>query len=222
MNQWFLKTPERALLKAYNAAQTIRNIEIEHFGNKKISAESANYTANVMSYWQGYLDKNLTIIKVRLAEFRLSRSVLSISHPALLEKLKFIDEVIEKYSLRYDSVNNSALLPVVKTLKINNSEVNKLSNSSNLSNKSQPISQKTGVLPRSIGRTINKIKADFTPEAEEEFLKNYRISRNRTTIALKFLITLMIVPLLIHQLSKRILIIPIVEGIRSNNISQIL
>ncbi|MEA5502761.1 proton extrusion protein PcxA [Halotia wernerae UHCC 0503] len=221
MNQWFLQTPERALLEAYNAAQVIKNIEIQHFGNQKISAESANYTKNVMSYWQGYLEQNLTIIKVRLAEFRLSRSILNISDPTLLEKLKFIDEVIEKYTLRYELITNSTLVPITKTLKINSSNANKQSDSSNLNDKTQPISQKTGVLPRSIGRTINKIKADFTPEAEEDFIKNYRISRNRTRTALKFLIILIIVPLLTHQLSKRILINPIVESIRGDSISQI-
>jgi hypothetical protein len=221
MNQWFLKTPERALLKAYNAAQIIKTIEREHFGNKKISAESANYTENVMSYWQGYLDKNLTIIKFRLAEFKLSRSILNISHPSLVEKLKFIDEVIEKYILRYEQVINSKLVPIAENLNINSSDVNKQPDSSNLNNKAQSLAQKTGILPRSIGRTINKIKADFTPEAEEDFLRNYRISRNRTKTALKFLITLMIVPLLTHQLSKRILIIPLVESIRGDSVSQI-
>ena len=95
MYQWFLTTPKRAILQAYEAAQAIRNIEIEHFSNQKISVESANYTENVMSYWQGCLNKNLTIIKLRLAEFRLSRSILNVSNPDLLEKLKFTDEVVE-------------------------------------------------------------------------------------------------------------------------------
>ncbi len=216
MNQWFFKTPERALLEAYNAAQVIKTIEREHFGNQKISAKSANYTENVMSYWQGYLDQNLTIIKVRLAEFRLSRSILNISDRSVLEKLKFIDEVIEKYTFKYNLIKDITLAPVTKTLKNNDGDTN-----NNLNGKNQPLSQKTGVLPRSIGRTINKIKTDFTPEAEEEFIKNYRISRNRTRTALKFLITLIIVPLLTHQLSKRILINPIIESIRGDNISQI-
>ncbi|WGV25383.1 proton extrusion protein PcxA [Halotia branconii] len=221
MNQWFLKTPERALLEAYNAAQVIRNIEREHFGNQKISAKSANYTENVMSYWQGYLDQNLTIIQIRLTEFQLSRSILNLSESFVLEKLKFIDEVIEKYTWKYNLIKNSTLVSFPKTIKNNTSEAEQQFDSSNLNDKIEPPSQKTGVLPRSIGRTINKIKTDFTPEAEEEFIKNYRISRNRTRTALKFLITLIIVPLLTHQLSKRILINPIVENIRGDNISQI-
>ncbi|MBD0387726.1 MAG: proton extrusion protein PcxA, partial [Nostoc sp. C3-bin3] len=65
LNVWFLDTPERALIEAQQAAQRIKNIEREHFNGKKISSKSADYTENVMSYWQVYLDKNLTIIKVR-------------------------------------------------------------------------------------------------------------------------------------------------------------
>ncbi|MHC5721280.1 MAG: proton extrusion protein PcxA, partial [Nostoc sp.] len=57
LNNWFLDTPERALLEAQQAAQRIKNIEREHFDNKKISLESVKYTETVMSYWQGYLDK---------------------------------------------------------------------------------------------------------------------------------------------------------------------
>ena len=53
LQYWFLDTPERALLEAQQAAQRIKNIELEHFGNKKISSESGNYTENVMSYWLG-------------------------------------------------------------------------------------------------------------------------------------------------------------------------
>ncbi|MFN6567804.1 proton extrusion protein PcxA [Dendronalium sp. ChiSLP03b] len=217
MNQWFSETPERALLKAYKAAQTIKNIETEHFGNQKISAESANYTENVMSYWQGCLEQNLIIIKLRLAEFQFSRSILNLSNPALLEKLKFIDEVIDKYTFRNEPVNNTS---VSEDVNVNQDEANKQSDSSNLT-KVQPISQKTGAFPRSIGRTINKIKSDFTPQAEEQFVKNYQISRNRTRIALKFLLTLVIVPLLTQQLSKQILINPIVERVRGHAETQI-
>ncbi|MBH8574054.1 proton extrusion protein PcxA [Nostocaceae cyanobacterium CENA369] len=217
MNQWFLNTPERALLEAYKAAQTIKNIEKEHFGSQKISAESVNYTENMMSYWQGCLEQNLLLIKLRLAEFQLSRSILNISNKTVLERLKFIDEVIDKYNFRDQLVNSNSVL---EDAEINEDESHKKSDLSNLT-KVQPISQKTGVLPRSIGITLNKIKSDFTPQAEAEFVRNYQLTRNRTKIALKFLLVLVIVPLLTQQLSKQILVSPIVERVRGNTITQI-
>ena len=83
---------------------------------------------------------------------------------------------------------------------------------------SQPFTfLKTGIFPRSIGRTFKKIFRDISPNADQEFIKKYQISRQRTTIAVKFLLLLIIVPLLTHQLSKRIFILPLVEKMRTEN-----
>lgn len=222
LKQWYSDTPERALLEAYQAAQSIRNIEIQHFNNKKISPKSADYTENVMSYWQGYLNKKLTLIKVRLAEFRLSRGIINISNSTLLEKLKFIDEVLEKYSIKDEIISNNPTIPPSQPLQIQQSGVKKQPESSNINGvKVPPLTQKTGALPRSIGRTINKIKADFAPQAEEDFLRNYRISRNRTKTAVRFLLLLIIVPVLTQQLSKHFLVTPILDRIRGDNEIQI-
>ncbi|MEH1847487.1 MAG: proton extrusion protein PcxA [Nostoc sp.] len=222
LNDWFLNTPERALLEAQQAAQRIKNIEREHFGNKKISSESVNYTENVMSYWQVYLDKNLTIIKLRLTEFRLSRGIVNISNPILLEKLKVIDEVVEKYASEDKLTSNSALESTSQPLETNRNEINKQPYLDDINNiQATPLSQNPGVFPNSIGETVNRIKANLTPQAEEEFMRNYRISRNRTKTALRFLLTLIIVPLLTYILSKQFLVIPILERIRGDNQIQV-
>ena len=218
LQYWFLDTPERALLEAQQAAQRIKNIELEHFGNKKISSESGNYTENVMSYWQGYLEKNLTIIKIRLAEFRLSRGIVNISNSVLLEKLKVIDEVVEKYAIKDELISNGALESTSQPLQTNQSEINKQLDSSDI-NKIQALlpSQKTGAIPRSFGNTVNRIKAGFSPQAEEEFIRSYRISRNRTKTALRFLLVLIIVPFLTQHFSKQFLVVPLLEKIRGEN-----
>ncbi|MDJ0737703.1 MAG: CemA family protein [Nostocaceae cyanobacterium] len=85
--------------------------------------------------------------------------------------------------------------------------------------KVQPVSQKTGVLPRSIGRTINKIKTELDPKAEEDFVKKFRTSRNRTRIALRFVLLLIILPLLTHHFSK-IILMPLTERVRGEDVSQ--
>ncbi|MDZ8183932.1 MAG: proton extrusion protein PcxA [Nostoc sp. ChiSLP02] len=212
---WFIATPERALLQAYEAAQRIKNIEIEHFDGKKISPDSGKYTENVMSYWQGYVDKNLTLIKIRLAEFTLSRKVIDISDAVLLEKLQFIDEVIERYSIKNQVLDS-------QTLKTNQSQIKKLPDSSNIDDiKTTSPFQKTGVFPGSIGRSINVIRGDLSPKAEENFTRNYRISRNRTRIALRFFLILILVPLLTQYLSKEFLVNPLVERIRGENTTQV-
>ncbi|MBD2729539.1 proton extrusion protein PcxA [Nostoc sp. FACHB-892] len=215
LNVWFLDTPERALLEAQQAAQRIKSIEREHFNGKKISSKSVDYTENVMSYWQVYLDKNLTIIKVRLIEFRLSRKIFNLSNSDLLEKLKVIDEVLEKYLIKDELIQNSALVSNSQSLQINQSEINK-----------QPDSYKVNDIPatpksRSIGKRLNRIKTEFSPQAEEEFIRNYRISRNKTRIALRFLISLIIIPILTQRFFKEILIIPILEKNIKENSTQV-
>ncbi|MEH1874646.1 proton extrusion protein PcxA [Nostoc sp.] len=218
---WFLDTPERALLEAQQAAQRIKNIEIEHFDGKKISSQSVNYTENVMSYWQGNLDKNLTTIKVRLIEFRLSRRILNLSNSVLLERLRIIDEVVESYALKDAIISNNPLISNSQPLQINQNQINKQP-SSNINNiPPKPLSQQARLLPWSIGQRINRIKANFTPQTEEEFVRNYRLSKKRTKISLRFILTLIIVPFLTQQLSKQFLVYPILERNRENNINQV-
>lgn len=219
--QWCLNTPERSLLEAYQAAEIIKNIEIEQFNNQKISPESGIYDEIVMSYWQVYLDKNLAIIKIRLGEFNLSRIFINSSDPIILEKLQFIDEVITKYAPENQQIRNSPLEPISQPPKLNSQVLKQQSNSSDDVNKLPLLSQKEGVLPRSIGRTINRIKRDFSPQAEERFVSNYRISTNRTRSAIKFLLILIIVPLLTQHFSKQFLVNPIVERIRGEDKTQI-
>lgn len=231
-HKWLVNTPERALEEAYEAAQIIKNIELEHFGNQKISPESVNYTDNVMSYWEVYLNKNLTIIKAKLAEFRLARSITNTSNPVFLEKLNFIDEVIAKYSqdeaVSVDALHASATPPAssiispIEPLQIKRDEVKKQPNSSNIdANKVQPVMKKTGFIPRSIARTINKIKSDFNPQSEQQFVKDYRLSRNRTIKSVKFLAMLVLIPLLTQILSKQLIISPILERVRGENTPEI-
>jgi hypothetical protein len=210
MKKWFLETPGRSLLAAYQAALAIKNIEIEHFNGQKISRESVNYTENIMSYWQGCLKRNLTIIQFRLAEFRLSRSILNISHPALLEKLQFIDQVIDKYQFQ-DELLNDTLNHLTDPRQ---TPADKLQPQSNRNN-SQSISRKPGMIPSSISRTINRVTKYFQPKSEENFLTDYRVSKNRTRITIRFLIILIVVPLLTHKLSKQFFIRPIIDNISS-------
>lgn len=211
-NHWFFTTPERAILEAYQAAQAIQKIEIEQFGGKKISPESGNYSENVMAFWRGDLNRNLAIIKVRLAEFKLGFTFADTADSNLLEKLNFIDEIISKYSTQDEAIT--------ETLSIN-LELETVTNQADSEEaeimKEPSATQKKGVFPRSIGRTFNKIAKDFTPTAEEEFVKNYRTSRTRTRRAVRFLLLLIIIPLLTQHFSKQLLLKPILQHFQSEN-----
>lgn len=150
-----------------------------------------------------------------------------------IEKLKFIDEVISKYEKKKESVSlvkvDDAENPPDKSL--NKSLIKKEANGSgqnkqlSLTNPSKNIiqergeevekaSNKTGVLPRSILRTIRRIRREIDPqsrETEEEVINKFRRSRDKTAISIKFLLLLIIVPLLTHQITKTFVLSPLIK-----------
>ncbi len=257
-NQWFLSTPERALDQAYKAALMIKAIEDEHFNGKKISASSGEYTDSVISYFEADLKKYLKTIKVRLVEFKSSRSVFLNSdskRPAnnrnnftassqkysldneqqsiIIEKLDFIDKIIKRYSAPEPLSKSLVPLSQIQERQIIQSDINQpLDNSSKNEPKSlqrgviskdgvvtdiDSVSDKTGVLPRSILRTFNRLQQELDPKAEEEVVKNFRNSKLKTIISLKFILTLIIVPILTHQIAKTFVVGPIVDHYRHDS-----
>ena len=237
--QWYLKTPERSLDEAYKAALVIKSIEDEHFNGKKIAPESATYGGSVMAYFQSELKKQLKTIRMRLTEFKVSRSVFSssnqtitrlarndgptpansfaiqaINNPSLiLEKLRFIDEVLAKYT----AYEENSLPTVPQVLQVPTTVVEETLPGNKLTNKGASKAEQIGVVPRSILGTINRLKVELDPNAEEEVVRNFRISQKRTLISVKFILILIIVPFLTQQLSKNLIIGPIVDHWRNPN-----
>ncbi|MDZ8052404.1 MAG: CemA family protein [Aulosira sp. ZfuCHP01] len=77
--------------------------------------------------------------------------------------------------------------------------------------KSKPSSQKMSFIPRSILRTIGKFQQTLDPNAEAKFIEEFRTSRLQTISSIRFLLILIVVPLLINQLSRNFVVTPIVE-----------
>lgn len=78
-------------------------------------------------------------------------------------------------------------------------------------------SEQPSFLPRSIGRTINRVTKELDPEGEAKVVNKFRRSRTNTTTAVRFILVLILVPLLTQQVSKHLLIGPIVDQMRSGN-----
>lgn len=217
-NQWFFKTSERSLERAYQAAVKIKAIEDEYFEGKKVSDDLGLYSKNIIDCLLTDVEKNLAIIRLRLAEFKVSRAVLNNTNTTFWEKLRFIDDIVEKYQTPTSMsalVVNSTPTPVVK------SSPSKPPGNPQISpldfievQRVDGVSSKTGALPRSIGRTIQKIGIELDGNAEEKLLKNFRGVRNQTRSGLTFFLTLILIPLLAQQLSMKFLFHPWVEKMR--------
>jgi hypothetical protein len=229
--KWYLLTPERSLSTAYQAAIKIKEIEDQHFNGNKIDSEFTIHSASVMDYFQGDLQKLLKTVQMRLTEFKASRWFaneskqkaalklgIEYSSPALiLEKLEFIDQVTSKYTNNDidTNYNNSNSSPVVPATDLVNSQqfVPKTSNQAN-KNTPKGKTNTTGILPRSILSTITRLQVELDPESEQNVVQNFRKAQQRSIISIRFILLLIIVPLLTHQLSKALIVGPLVEHFR--------
>lgn len=151
-----------------------------------------------------------------------------INGPAVFfKKLQLIDEVLKRYEqasvLSLTQLQATAADPL--SPRSSQRESDQLS--SGLSNKklqgssvssddtqNEALSRSSSVLPRSILRTVDRIKQDLDPDAEVEVVRNFRSSKAQTTIAITFVLQLIIVPLLAQYLSKNFLVAPLVEYTR--------
>jgi len=140
-------------------------------------------------------------------------SEMSINKPTLiLDKLRFIDNVLTRYKADKAEPN----LPKVvdsPDKKVEKREKARTESDDLLSAGSNSMFTKNGFIPRSIFRTANKVNRDLDTslESEEESIKKIRRAKNRTKIAVRFLLLLAIVPLLTQQISKNFIFGPIVD-----------
>ena len=148
---------------------------------------------------------------------------------SLIDKLNFIEDIVSKYKNESPSANRTLLIPLDskstqtnssnKYLKDKKVSILKKDRSNNKKKEKDPnletISDKTAVLPRSFLRTLDRIRQEIDPQSEnteEQVLKKFRRSRNKTAASIRFLLILIIVPLLAHQLSKTFIVSPFVQS----------
>lgn len=88
-------TPTRALDRAYLAALNIKSLEADYAAAKNQLSNERDGV--ILTYLQPDIDKFLTIIKVNLAEFKVSRFVLNNHNPDYWSKIILIEEILSKY-----------------------------------------------------------------------------------------------------------------------------
>lgn len=230
--RWYLLTPERSLDAAYKAALQIKSLENDHFEGNKIEINSAIYSNSVMNYFESVLKQQLKIVRMRLTEFRASRWFSNESHQraaektgieypsatAILEKLNFIDQVISKYNNWDYEVNSGELVNPPQIVKVapptSQPLPPKLPGQNQENQKKRGKSDTMGILPRSLLGTISRLQVELDPNAEEDVVKNFRQNQRRSIIAIRFILLLIIVPLLTHQISKVLVVGPVINHFR--------
>lgn len=245
LNQWLFRTPARSLDQAYDAALTIRSLEERHFGGGKIDYTSPERSERVNAYFKSELRRNLNTIKLRLAEFKTSRSFLSFSDQkligvngttealqdgmapvdpdeavsAIVEKLQFIDNVVLKYDRPAKSQSLVPVPPASTADPARNGTYQATGpaypQELELAESAETMADKTSFLPRSILGTIDRVRKELDPNAEEQLIRSFRSSKSKTIVSLRFILLIILIPLLAQQVSKKFLVGPIVDHLRS-------
>lgn len=133
----------------------------------------------------------------------------------ILEKLEFIDEVASRYRKQtkspikksnsiVEAPDSSSSLAIISS-QDNINSTNNISSNNSAINTTETLTRdqpETSFLPRSLLSTFKRIKKELDPEAEEDVIKKFRKSKVKTITSVRFILLLILVPLLIHQLSK--------------------
>lgn len=138
--------------------------------------------------------------------------------PSILEKLQFIDQVTSRYK-RPPGKPKSISAPPQPSEQPKQAAPTQPSPPDELvktspNNGNAPVASKMGILPRSILRTASQIRRELSSQAEEELVRDYRNSRTRTLVSVRFLLLLAILPLLTQILSKNFLFGPLVDHLQ--------
>ncbi|BAZ39469.1 proton extrusion protein PcxA [Calothrix sp. NIES-4101] len=234
--KWYLQTPQRSLYAAYAAALKIKQIEDEYFNGNKINTDLTT-SGSVNVFFASDLRQQLKIVRMRLTEFNYSRIFLNesnqkgakkygvelITAAEVLAKLQIIDTITTKYIDESDdfdirenfptSLVNNANEP--GTIIQSNIRSQNLAANTNSNTIQSSKTNTTGVLPRSILSTISRLQVELDPNAEQDVVQNFRKAQRRTIISVRFILLLIIIPILAHQVSKAFVVGPIVDHFRN-------
>ncbi|MBX2865533.1 MAG: proton extrusion protein PcxA [Leptolyngbyaceae cyanobacterium MAG.088] len=229
--QWLFKSPDQSLEQAYEAALAIKKIEDDYFDGKPIAPENSDYGDSAYRYIQGEVERSIILIKQRMEAFEAARSSVSkgqqmevrsyddqqdeytldlIDQSAIIfKKLRFIDEILGRYA---DITSQLTALETTSELTETKNNSKKAADKTDKSRAG--LAARSSVLPRSILRTVDRVKQDLDPKAEADVMRSFRKSQGKTKIALRFVLLLIIVPLLTQQLTKHFIVGPVVDYAR--------
>ncbi len=238
--QWLFKSPDQSLEQAYEAALAIKKIEDDYFQGQPITQGNSQYGDSAYRYIQSAVERNIALIKQHMATFEANQPGLApgrqmevqsyddqqdeytldlIDQSAIVfKKLRFIDEILERYatlSSQMQTVGTAVDLKGIQTVSNNGLGPDKTDKSR------AGLAARGSVLPRSILRTVDRVKQDLDPKAEADVMRNFRKSQGKTKLALRFVLLLVIVPLLTQQLTKHFAVGPVVDYVRQTTEAEV-
>jgi hypothetical protein len=181
---WVKQTPDRALRAAQDAADSFQKVrqESQRYENLRGGSEPT-----VLWYLEQELRQYERTVQIRLREFRVSSAILQPITKGLdgsLDQILILDwkSKVEAIEDVISSSSSSSQIPFQTT---------------------KPLAfEKTGVVPRSIPRTFDRLRRELLPSAESLVVQEFRVSRYQTLAALQFIASLIWVPWLVAWLTR--------------------
>jgi len=236
LRQWWVRTPERAIDRAFRAATAIAKLETDYFQGQEISP-NAGYSENTYDLIQRQLAKNLAAIDVALAEYRFSarlpftlRETLQTPPPplrdplapdcapCLAQKLAFIDTILERYRpTAVPETPSTNLAQPLLDLKPRKRTYKFFPDRQPPVEPSDVIPLEKSILPGSLFRTLDRVSRNLNDKQyagyEQEVLLELRQSRQRAIGAIRFCIVLLVFTVTLQQVSKWLIYSPFVEAL---------
>jgi CemA family len=157
----------------------------------------------------------------------------------ILEKLSFIDEILTRYSdntaqledfnPQRSSFGERAIDLIAPPTPGNSLSLDRARSANPRNNSSNEMAQRQpDPLPNRSGENINKrpfvdpsliatfrrIQQDLNPRSEPQVLENYRFNQGKTRTALRYILLLILLPLLVQLISKIVVVGPIIDTYR--------
>lgn len=177
---WVKQTPDRALRAARDAADSFQKICQE---SQRYETLRGGSEPTVLWYLDQELRQYERTVEIRLREFRVSSAILQLINLGVAEQRLSKVEAIEDSMSRWVSSTSSSSPLSFQTTK--------------------PLAfEKTGVVPRSIPRTFDRLRRELLPSAESLVVQEFRVSRYQTLAALQFIASLIWVPWLVAWLTR--------------------
>lgn len=141
----------------------------------------------------------------------------------VVEKLRFVDTILERYRNSESTIDRSTALIQLNTSPTSPTLVQSGTQpKATDSPKTDPLSRNSStgeprVLPRSLLNTVDRIRENLDPEAESTVINRFRSTKKQTTMALRFFLLLILVPLLVQQATKILVVGPLVDSTYSHS-----
>lgn len=240
LKQWLHNRQQQALEEAYEGAQMIADLETQYFNGNKI-AYSSDSSKTVYDYVRSLRDRQLLRIRINLLQFstnnflfeRQFQSKLAESFEAanpdsveneVIQKLNYIESVIAKYRDSEDWLNAELLkqnAAIAETAVSNPADTTR-AEAGEIAAKiiDPPILEADSQAKRSRS-FFGKLKP-FRSEAEEakyeqQAIIKMRLRRQQNRIALRWLLIIILIPLLVQFLAKHLIFDPLLGNYSDRN-----